>query len=207
MNEHTNSPSDHRLAMTLLRVIGVVSILAYGGVFTYVTWSFMSIERHPVMFAVTCLVLLTLLAAVVFWGLSGWLTGWQRGVFVGLTFTATVLLPASALWPGGVTHQQFGFTVVGLQPVPALDVTISHNGLPWFRYKDHLFDQKEVAPFDDANVIVLGTGWHEAVRIEEDLRNDVDARLIIQPTGEAIHTYHQLLEEGESVALLVHTTC
>jgi len=62
--------------------------------------------------------------------------GIRRAVIIGLVAIVGVPLLASP-FIHKITYARFGFTVYGLLPIPALDITVNRNGLLWFREKTH----------------------------------------------------------------------
>jgi hypothetical protein len=117
-----------------------------------------------------------------------------------------LLTPASALWPGGITDSRFGVTVVGVMPLPAFDVRISAGGVAWFRAKSHRVTLEEAQPLlQDADVLVIATGWHGVVQVDPAVAHDPRVRAL--RTGEAVEPYRQLRAQGIRVAIILHSTC
>lgn len=119
------------------------------------------------------------------------------------------IVPASALWPGGISCARFGLTVIGGCPVPAFDFVIGTDGVPRPRTKSHLITLGEVKPLLDGGPehLILAIGWDGVVRVEETVKNLGGVQTEILRTGEAFARYNALRAEGKRVAILAHTTC
>ncbi|MBI4566606.1 MAG: hypothetical protein HY716_18165 [Planctomycetes bacterium] len=119
-----------------------------------------------------------------------------------------LLLPLSAIWPGGITHARYGLTVVGLYPVPALDVRVSGEGTPWFYPKSHRVTARDVEGLASAGVdrVIIGSGWEGAVRVDGSVHR-LRVKVEVLKTPEAIERYKRLKREGLRVALILHSTC
>lgn len=157
-------------------------------------------------------------------GLIG-LVGAGAGVFVGTTISRA----RSRRWPTAalgislcaalsifgsfaaarVSYSRFGLTVYGVIPIPVLDVTVSADGLLWFRDKTHLITLDEVRALlgPEVKVIVIGTGWHELAQVEEGVEKLLGVSVEVLSTADAFSRYNRLKAEGVKVALLAHTTC
>ncbi|MCA9249192.1 MAG: hypothetical protein KDA42_18850 [Planctomycetales bacterium] len=133
---------------------------------------------------------------------------WGRlGIVVSLG-ALLIAPPISMVTPGRFTYARFGLSVYGLIPVPVFDITIDRQGLLWFREKSHLATADEIAPLLDESVevLILGTGWHERMRLDDSVR-DLKVKTIVLPTPQAFQRYNQLRSEGVRVVLLAHSTC
>lgn len=143
-------------------------------------------------------------AALLWWGSGRMKRAWLLPAIV---LAAATAAPASAIWPGGVTHARFGLTVVGACPIPALDVTIDGDGRLGFREKSHLIRKDELAGLidDRTEFIIVGTGWDGVADVEpaaRELRGVETLR-----SGEAVARYRELKRAGRRVVLILHTTC
>lgn len=120
-----------------------------------------------------------------------------------------VLCVGLSLAYGRVIYSRFGFTLYGLVPVPALDVTVDSRGLLWFRVKSHLITLEEVSSLldGDVRVVIIGIGWDSAARVEDGVRQLPNRDVRVLPTPEAFELFNRLSNEGEQVVLLAHTTC
>lgn len=122
-----------------------------------------------------------------------------------------MVIGASQRWPGGITYARFGLTVVGLLPVPALDIRIhaDPDRRLGFRNKSHQITLEEVKLLleEKPEVLIIGTGWHGVAKVDTEVRELKETRIEILKTGEALDLYEQLRAEGRRVALLAHTTC
>ncbi len=154
------------------------------------------------------LVLASGAAALVGIGLVAMRLGSERAarILLVLILALLVLPPASAVWPGGITHASFGFTVVGICPLPVFDLTFHANGGVWFRTKTHLVTVEELRALLDQDVeeIIVATGWQGAVEIEPGFRG---ARVTALPNAEALERYREQRRLGKRVALILHATC
>jgi hypothetical protein len=122
-----------------------------------------------------------------------------------IVLSLLVLIPISAILPGGITHARFGLTVVGAMPIPVFDFVLHANGLPWFRNKSHRIQIAELqALATGAEIIVVGTGWQGVASLEGPASG---LAVETYETPEAIRRYHELRRQGRRVALLLHSTC
>jgi len=147
-------------------------------------------------------------------GAVAWLLPrWTRRRFVvravlALGLVLMVLPPASARWPGGITSATFGLTVVGIMPLPVVDITIDADGSLWFRDKTHRVTLVEArALAEGADRLIIGTGWNQAVRVEGGVETVPGIEVEVLTTKEAISRYGLLREKGVRVAILLHSTC
>lgn len=59
-------------------------------------------------------------------------------------------------------------------------------------------------------IIVIGTGWEGILEVSEKLRaksEELGIEIKILRTPEAVEKYNKLVEQGEKVNALIHTTC
>ncbi len=134
----------------------------------------------------------------------------SRAAAMAAALLLLLLVPLlSTIWPGRVTQARFGLTVYGLIPVPALDITVGHHGLFWFRDKSHHVALGEVQSLlsDDTEVVIIGIGWHSAVMVDPAVRSLAGYQVHILPTPEAFELYNRCVSLGKRVVLLAHTTC
>jgi hypothetical protein len=123
---------------------------------------------------------------------------------------ALLLVPlASMAYPGTVLYSQFGLTMYGLVPVPVLDITVGPHGGLWFRDKSHFISLDEVRPLldPDVEVLVIGMGWHSAVRVDPAIEALTGIEIHILSTPQAYDLFNRYVSEGRRVALLAHSTC
>jgi hypothetical protein len=134
------------------------------------------------------------------------LTGWILLTLVVVLLLAPLL---STVWPGKITYARFGFTVYGLVPVPALDITIGPHGGLWFRDKSHFVSADEVQRLltPDVEIVVIGTGWHSAVRVDPAIEQLEGYEVYVLPTPDAFDLYNRCVSEGKRVVLIAHSTC
>jgi hypothetical protein len=131
-------------------------------------------------------------------------------VFIIALLVALLLVPlASMAYPGTVLHAQFGLTVYGLVPVPALDITVGPHGGLWFRDKSHFVSLDEVQPLlsPDVDVLVIGIGWHSAVHVDPAIEALKGVEVHILPTPQAYDLFNRYVSAGRRVALIAHSTC
>ena len=121
-----------------------------------------------------------------------------------------LLVPALSMFcPRKVTYAQFGLTVYGAIPVPSLDITVSPGGLLWFRDKSHFISIQEVEPLlsPDVEVLVIGTGWHGAVKVDPAVQEIEGIEVHILRTPAAFELFNEMVSSGRRVALIAHSTC
>ncbi|GEM_PF-3546317 len=171
------------------------------------------LTEYPVAAAMVTVALLAVGAvAVILWLTRRMRSTRAASALLSSLLAVLVLLPASALWPGGITHARFGLTVVGLLPVPLFDVTIRSDGRPGLRDKTHRVTLEEAREMVDAGteILIIANGWDGAVRVDpEVLSPGALPGVIVEVlrTGEAVARYRQLRRQGSKVALLLHSTC
>jgi len=82
----------------------------------------------------------------------------------------------------------------------------------WWREEGHrlkLEDLRDVLE-EDIEVLVIGTGYYGAMRVSEEVVEELRRReieLIVEPTTKAWRTYNKLVEERRKVAAALHLTC
>jgi hypothetical protein len=115
----------------------------------------------------------------------------------------------SMFYPGKITHSRFGLTVYGAIPVPSLDITVGADGILWFRDKSHYVSLEEVAAHlsSDAEVVVIGTGWHGAVQVDPAVQEIEGVEVHILRTPEAFALFNEYVSQGRKVILIAHSTC
>lgn len=121
-----------------------------------------------------------------------------------------LLVPTlSMFYPGKVTYSRFGLTVYGAIPVPSLDIIVRPGGLLWFRDKSHFISIEEVEPLlsPDVEVLVIGTGWHGAARVDPAVQEFEGIEVHILQTPAAFELFNELVSSGRRVALIAHSTC
>jgi hypothetical protein len=125
-----------------------------------------------------------------------------------LCLLAVASIPVS-IAIGRVTYSRFGLTVYGVLPIPILDLQVSPTGVLGFRDKTHLITVEEVNELvmAGADVIILGTGWHEAVAVDDSVFALPNVSISVYPTPQAFAEYNRLRAQGVKVALLAHSTC
>ncbi len=83
----------------------------------------------------------------------------------------------------------------------------------WWREKGHLLQAADIRSMVESSpeVIVVGTGYHGAVKIAEDalsLCREKGIELITRPTTEAVEIYNRLVEEEDRIVFAaLHLTC
>ena len=121
-----------------------------------------------------------------------------------------LLVPlASMAYPGTVLYSQFGLTVYGLLPVPVLDITVGPHGGLWFRDKSHFISIDEVQPLlsPDVEILVIGVGWHSAVRVDPAIEALEGVEIHVLPTPQACDLFNRYVSAGRRVTLIAHSTC
>lgn len=148
--------------------------------------------------------------------LCGWLIATKlpdaRRARIAVTsiFAAVFLVPVLSMFTiGRVTGSAFGFTMYGLIPIPALDITVGPNGGLWFREKTHHVGLDEIEPLvgEDTEVVIVGTGWHNAVKVDDAVRDLEGYDVRILPTPKAFELFNRLVSAGRRVVMLAHSTC
>ena len=129
-----------------------------------------------------------------------------------VVFLLVVLLLAPTLsmfCPGKVTYSRFGLTVYGVIPVPSLDITVSPGGVLWFRDKSHFIsvDEVELLLTSDVEVLVIGTGWHGAAKVDPAVQEIEGVEVHTLRTPAAFELFNEFVSKGKRVALIAHSTC
>ncbi len=108
-----------------------------------------------------------------------------------------------------ITFARFGLTVYGVIPVAGLDITVSSRGLLGFREKTHHLRLEEVMELltPDVEIVVIGTGWENMVRVEDAVRELPGLEVTVLRTPEALAYYNSVVSRGKRVILLAHSTC
>jgi hypothetical protein len=82
----------------------------------------------------------------------------------------------------------------------------------WWRKTGHLVDVDDLKDVLDASpdIIVIGTGYAENMRVSEDLTSEIrkrDIALIADNTNKAVRTFNDLFSKGKNVSGAFHLTC
>jgi hypothetical protein len=82
----------------------------------------------------------------------------------------------------------------------------------WWRKTGHRVDVDDMKDVLDASpdVIVIGTGYAENMRVSKDLTTEIsqrDIRLIAENTNQAVRTFNDLFSKGKNVSGAFHLTC
>jgi len=82
----------------------------------------------------------------------------------------------------------------------------------WWRERGHSLSVADLAEVFEAapEVLVVGTGAHEMMRVPEETRRAVEEagiEIIVERTAEAARRYNTLATEGRRVAGAFHLTC
>ncbi|MBL7183421.1 MAG: hypothetical protein ISS50_03110 [Anaerolineae bacterium] len=130
-----------------------------------------------------------------------------------VTFVVAVVMVLLTAWVGFNPIGRFGFCRFGLLvysaiPFPAVDLVIHANGLPSVRgSKAHFVGFAEIEGLlqEGPDVLIIGTGYDNMVRVEEEIA----ARPFVEilPTPQAVRRYNELRSEGKRVAAIIHSTC
>ena len=134
-----------------------------------------------------------------------------RCSFAVISLLAVLLLvpTLSMFYSGKVTYSRFGLTVYGAIPVPVLDITVDSDGCLWFRDKSHFVSIEEVKRLisSDVEVLIIGTGWHGAVRIDPAVQEIEGIEVHILRTPAAFDLFNGFVSSGKTVVLIAHSTC
>ena len=97
----------------------------------------------------------------------------------------------------------------GAIPVPNLDTTVGTDGILWFRHKNHHVPIEEVMALlsSDAEVVVIGTGWHGAVRVDPAVQMIEGTEVHILQIPAAFELFYAYVSQGRKVILIAHSTC
>ena len=82
----------------------------------------------------------------------------------------------------------------------------------WWRKTGHRVDVDDMKDVLDASpdIIVIGTGYAENMRVSEDLTSEIRQRdivLIAENTDKAVRTFNDLFSKGKNVSGAFHLTC
>ena len=82
----------------------------------------------------------------------------------------------------------------------------------WWRKTGHLVDVDDLKDVLDASpdIIVIGTGYAENMRVSEDLTSEIrkrDIALIADNTNKAVRTFNDLFSKGKNVSGAFHLAC
>jgi hypothetical protein len=187
-------------------VLFALSVLVAGIVWAYLT----EYGLHRIALSVAIAAVGAGVAAVAYLLVVRYCQSRRCSLLVVSLLVVMLLVPAlSMFYPGKVTYSRFGLTVYGVIPVPSLDITFRPGGLLWFRDKSHFISVEEVEPLlsPDVEVLVIGTGWHGAVRVEPAVQELEGIEVHILRTPGAFELFNDLVSSGRRVALIAHSTC
>jgi len=105
---------------------------------------------------------------------------------------------------------RFGLLVYSTIPFPAVDLVIHTNGLPALRgSKAHFVGFAEIEGLlrERPDVLIIGTGYDNMVRVEEEMLAMSAVQVLPLPTPQAVKRYNELRGEGKRVAAIIHSTC
>jgi hypothetical protein len=82
----------------------------------------------------------------------------------------------------------------------------------WWRKTGHRVDVNDMKDVLDASpdIIVIGTGYAENMRVSKDLTSETrqrDIQLIAENTNKAVQTFNDLVSKGKNVSGAFHLTC
>jgi hypothetical protein len=82
----------------------------------------------------------------------------------------------------------------------------------WWRKTGHLVDENDMDDVLNAlpDIIVIGTGYAENMRVSEDLTSEIrqrDIKLVAEDTYKAVQTFNDLFSKGKNVSGAFHLTC
>jgi len=82
----------------------------------------------------------------------------------------------------------------------------------WWRKTGHLVDVNDMKDVLDASpdIVVIGTGYAENMRVSEDLTSETrhrDIKLVAEDTYKAVQTFNELFSKGKNVSGVFHLTC
>jgi len=82
----------------------------------------------------------------------------------------------------------------------------------WWRKTGHLVDVNDMDDILNASpdIIVIGTGYAENMRVSEDLTSETrkrDIKLVAEDTYKAVQTFNELFSKGKNVSGAFHLTC
>lgn len=131
-------------------------------------------------------------------------------IFAAATISVGLCLAvAYSFTAGTVRGERFGWTVVGVVPVPVLDITIDAEGRLGFRSKTHEISASEIRRLagTGARTVVVGVGWDEVARVTAEATEIEGVEIITLPTPEAHEEFNRRRRAGNRVALISHSTC
>jgi hypothetical protein len=200
--------------MKLKRVTGVLvgivllsgSMLAAGIVWTYLT----EYGQRRIVAAVAIAVVGAGVAVLAYLLVARYCKDTRSSLVILSLLAVLLLVPTlSMFYPGKVTYSRFGLTVYGAIPVPTLDIVIDPGGYLWFRDKSHFVSIEEVKPLlaTDVEVLIIGTGWHGAVRVDPAVQEIEGTEVHILRTPAAFDLFNEYVSRGRKVVLIAHSTC
>jgi hypothetical protein len=194
-------------------VVGLM-VLAFAGLAAGILFAYMTESGWQRLVAVAAIAVAGACAAVVVYLFVTWVCKSKpRSLAIQALLAALFIVPIlSMFYPGRITHARFGLTVYGLIPVPSLDITVRSNGVLWFRDKSHDMSLEEVTALlpADTDVVIIGTGWHGAMRVAPAIQaiEDIEGIAVhTLRTPEAFELFNQLRSAGRRVVLIAHSTC
>ena len=131
-------------------------------------------------------------------------------VILAVLLLLLLALPFSWLvWPARIVYARFGVTVYGFLPVPAADLVVRADGMPWYREKSHVVTRAEIERWLDPEVtdVVVANGWSGVLRVEPEGRAIPGVSVHVLRTQDAIRFWHLLRADGRRVVLILHSTC
>lgn len=112
-----------------------------------------------------------------------------------------------------VDSYDFGEIVIDGEYIDS-DVVILRNRVikNWRRLEGHRLRLQDVRDYllEDAEVVVIGTGYYGAVRVDEEVVKEFEKRgrrALIARTAEAVAIYNDLVSRGSKVIAFLHLTC
>ena len=82
----------------------------------------------------------------------------------------------------------------------------------WWRKTGHLVDLNDMKDVLESSpdIIVIGTGYAENMRVSTDLSSEIRRRnieLVAENTNHAVHAFNDLFSKGKNVSGAFHLTC
>lgn len=82
----------------------------------------------------------------------------------------------------------------------------------WWRKTGHQVDVNDMKDVLNAspNIIVIGTGYAENMRVSKDLTSEIrqrDIKLVAEDAYKAVQTFNDLFSKGKNVSGAFHLTC
>jgi len=138
-----------------------------------------------------------------------------RNILLIITIILTVLIIIWIIFNpiGKFGYHKFGFTVFSSIPFPVVDLKIKGNGFPVIRKKSHFISLKEIKDLLGNNkekypdYLIIGTGYDNMVRVDEEVFKINSIKIIVLPTDQAIKIYNCLKKDRKKVACIIHSTC